>query len=333
MLAKEFYNETSDEFKTMAFLRRHRLLDEEQSVSPCHQCGGEMKDTRKRRRNGEFMPVLRCRNRGCQTFRSVRRGNAFFHFTDLNNKVNCNLSLCQILEIMFYFIEDLSYHQVKGLTGRGSEAICDWFNMCREVCSVIVSVQNRGQMIGTEEEPVQIDEARFAGRRKYNRGRMLQGDQAPNSTDSEAEVDNNRNHGRRIDGPWVFGLKKGSDCRYFYVPRRDRDTLQPIIQREVAEDSIIHSDEWPAYSNLNQLNFRHFTVNHQQNYVDPTTGTHTQAIERSWLDAKIRILKKMRGCNQKTFQSHLDYWCWRILRKEAPDLFLAFLGDVRAVYR
>ena len=145
MLAKEFYNETSDKFKTMAFLRRHRLLDEEQSVSPCHQCGGEMKDTRKRRRNGEFMPVLRCRNRGCQTFRSVRRGNAFFHFTDLNNKVNFELSLCQILEIMFYFIEDLSYHQVQGLTGRGSEAVCDWFNMCREVCSMIVSVQNRGQ--------------------------------------------------------------------------------------------------------------------------------------------------------------------------------------------
>ena len=96
---------------------------------------------------------------------------------------------------------------------------------------------------------------------------MLQGDRVPNSTDSEAEVDNNRNHGRRIGGPWVFGLKKGSDCRYFYVQRRDRATLQPIIQSEVAEGSIMHSDEWPAYGNLNQLNFRHFTVNHQQCYV------------------------------------------------------------------
>ncbi|XP_064117836.1 uncharacterized protein LOC135223295 [Macrobrachium nipponense] len=292
MLAKEFYNEISDESKTLALLRRYGLLDEEQSVSPCHRCSGEMKDTRKRLRNGEFMPVLRCRNRGCPTFRSVRKGNAFFHFTDLINKVNCKLSLCQILELMFYFIEDLSYHQVQGLTGRGTEAICDWFNMCREVCTVIVSVQNRGQMMGTEEEPVQIDEARFAGRRKYNRGRMLQGDQAPNSTDSDAEMNNNRNHGRRIDGRRVFVLKKGSDCRYFYVQRRDRETLQQIIQREVAEDSIIHSDEWPAYSNLNHLNFRHFTGNHQQNYVDPNTGAHTQATERSWLDAKVRILKK-----------------------------------------
>ena len=298
MLAKEFYSIISDESKTLEFLRRHGLLDEESSTSPCHRCGGEMKDSQKRKRNGEFMPVLRCKKRGCQTYRSVRKGNAFFHYTDLNNKVNCNLSLCQILELIFYFIQDLSYDLVNSLTGRGTEAICDWFNMCREVCTVIVSVQNRGQMIGTEEEPVQIDEARFAGRRKYNRGRLLEGDRAPNSSDSDAEVANNRNHGRRIDGPWVFGLKKGLDCRYFYVLRRDRATLIPLIQREVAQGSVIHSDEWPAYSNLNQLNYRHSTVNHQQNYVDPDTGAHTQAIERSWLDAKIRILKKMRGCNQ-----------------------------------
>ena len=32
-------------------------------------------------------------------------------------------------------------------------------------------------------------------------------------------------------------------------------------------------------------------------------GTHTQNIERSWLEAKIRILKKMRGVPMQTFQS------------------------------
>lgn len=131
----------------------------------------------------------------------------------------------------------------------------------------------------------------------------------------------------------MFGLKRGSECRYFYVQRRDRETLQPIIQREVAEGSIIHSDDWPAYSNLNQINFRHFSVNHQQYYVDPNTGAHTQGTERSWLDAKTRVLKNMRGSNQRTFQSHLDYFCWRMMRKEAPDIHLAFLADICDVYR
>jgi len=58
---------------------------------------------------------------------------------------------------------------------------------------------------------------------------------------------------------------------------------------------VIHSDEWPAYSNLNAMGYQHFTVNHQQHYVDPAAGAHTQAIERSWLDAKAMILKRMPG--------------------------------------
>ncbi len=333
MLAKDFYLEIADEVKAVTFLRRNGLLDEEEDAAPCHCCGEEMKNVDRRNRKGEIIPAFRCKNRRCQTYRSIRSGNVFFHFTDLNGRMNCKLQLCQILELIFYFIQDLSYESVNELTGRGSEAICDWFNLCREICSQIVSVTHRGKMVGTAEDPVQIDEARFAGRRKYNRGRMLQGDQAPDSTDSEVQVQNNRNHGRRIDGSWVFGLKKGNDCRYFYVEKRNRATLIPIIQREVAENSLIHSDEWPAYLVLNRLNYIHQTVNHQVHYVEPATGAHTQAIERSWLDSKIRILKKMRGVNAKTFQSHLDYYCWRQMRKSADDLFLAFLRDIYSIHR
>jgi hypothetical protein len=89
----------------------------------------------------------------------------------------------------------------------------------------------------------------------------------------------------------LIGLKQGSDCRYFYVQRRDRNTLLPIIQRECETGSVIYSDEWPAYGNLNAIGYSNFMVNHQENYVDPVTGVNTQAIGRSWLDAKIRILR------------------------------------------
>lgn len=292
-----------------------------------------MQEKRRRDRGGESRPVLRCPRKGCQVTRSVRRGNEFFHYTDMNNKLNSKLSLCDILELVFFFIEEIPMGNAAALTGKSPNTITDWYNMCREVCSVIVSCDRKGQMVGTIDSPIQIDEARFAGRRKYNRGRMLNGDEAAESEDSDAEVQNNRNHGRRIDGPWVFGMKKGSDCRYFLVERRDRATLVPIIQREAELGSVIHSDEWPAYGNLNQLGYQHHTVNHQQNYIDPVTGAHTQGIERSWLDAKIRILKKMRGVPRQHFQSHLDHYCWKLLRKEADDLFVAFLDDIRQVYR
>ena len=137
------------------------------------------------------------------------------------------------------------------------------------------SMRRRPQMLGTHTSPIQIDEARFAGRRKYNRGCILQGDYPPQEWDADVAVENQRNHGNRVDGPWVFGLKQNTDVRYFHVVRRDRNTLLPIIQRECAPGSVIHSDEWPAYATLNTLGFDHYTVNHQQVYVNPVTGAHT----------------------------------------------------------
>ena len=41
---------------------------------------------------------------------------------------------------------------------------------------------------------------------------------------------------------------------------------------------------------------------------NPMTGARTQSIERSWLDAKIKILKKMRDVPMTMFQSHLDHY-------------------------
>lgn len=37
--------------------------------------------------------------------------------------------------------------------------------------------------------------------------------------------------------------------------------------------------------------FRHLTVNHQINFVDPDTGAYTQNIERTWRDARSIIPK------------------------------------------
>ncbi|XP_068232212.1 uncharacterized protein [Palaemon carinicauda] len=321
------YNEET----AVAYLREKNLLDDPEVVAiNCDKCGSVMKNKR-RKVKGSFVPVMRCPVKGCQTFKSARTGNSFFHYSDLNNKTNCKLSLCQILDIVYFFVCETPIKYAEVITGRSHSTLVDWYNMCREVCTKIV--QQKGQMVGTTTEPIQIDEARFAGRRKYNRGRLLQGNLGPESTDSEAEIENNRNHGNRIDGPWVFGLKKGLDCRYFFVDRRDRNTLLPIIIRECAQGSVIHSDEWPAYGTLNSHGFLHSTVNHQRHYVDPNTGTHTQSIERSWLDAKIKILLTMRGTAIHMLQSHLDEYCYRMMRKESVDLYSDFLNDIREVYR
>ena len=178
MLLKEFYRRVILTEAPLAFLREHNLLDTVQEADPCHKCGSVMQEKGKCNRGGYFKPVLRCPRNGCQTTRSVHTGNQFFHYTDMNNKLHCNLSLCEILKLIIIFVLDIPMRTVTTLTGKSANTATDWFSMCREVCKSIISHQQRGKVVGTAENPIQIDEARFAGWRKYNRGRMLIGDNA-----------------------------------------------------------------------------------------------------------------------------------------------------------
>jgi hypothetical protein len=58
------------------------------------------------------------------------------------------------------------------------------------------------------------------------------------------------------------------------VQTKDAATIPPIIQRHVAPGSVVHSDQWRAYSQVAALPpvTAHHTVNHSINFVDPVTG-------------------------------------------------------------
>ena len=54
------------------------------------------------------------------------------------------------------------------------------------------------------------------------------------------------------------------------VEKRDADTF-PIIHQNVPIGTEIWSDEWHAYSRLNELGYVYKTVNHSRNFKDPVT--------------------------------------------------------------
>lgn len=115
---------------------------------------------------------------------------------------------------------------------------------------------------------------------------------------------------------WVFGLYDTSQTSALgymeIVQTRDAPTLLTIIQHHVAPGTVIHSDQWWAYCHVATLPpvASHYTVNYSINFVDPTTGVHTQHIESYWNRVIVK-LKRMRGCHIHKLPGYLKEFMWR----------------------
>ena len=114
---------------------------------------------------------------------------------------------------------------------------------------------------------------------------------------------------------WVFGMADTSETPALGVMRAVPDctavTLLPITQQHVHPGTIVWSDEWAAYQRAQQLNAvsQHDSVNHSINFVDPSTGVHTQNIESYWNRVKTKF-KHMKGVHETMLASYLDEFMW-----------------------
>lgn len=117
------------------------------------------------------------------------------------------------------------------------------------------------------------------------------------------------------------------EIRMFVVKRRDEATLIPIIKKNILTGSEIVSDEWRAYSKIKKNGYKHFTVNHSKNFVDPNSGKHTQLIECLWGIAKNKIMRSMKGTSQANLPGYLaEIWYRSIIPKEPSTVFKNILN-------
>ncbi|GAA49254.1 hypothetical protein CLF_102765 [Clonorchis sinensis] len=58
------------------------------------------------------------------------------------------------------------------------------------------------------------------------------------------------------------------------------------------------------------VKYTHETLNHTENFVDPTTGAHTQTIESLWHVYKMHN-KRQRGTQRSLVESFLCEFVWR----------------------
>lgn len=169
----------------------------------------------------------------------------------------------------------------------GKNTTVDWNHYMREVIADHL-IRRRGDKIGGEGRIVEIGESLFS-KRKNNAGRVLL-------------------------QQWIFGriCRETGQCFLVQVPDRKATTLLAAIEENIADGSLIYSDSWQGYNtnDIREAGFDHFQVNHSYNLVDPTTGVHTQTVERMWGSAKWRK-KKHRGTARLHLESYLAEFMWR----------------------
>lgn len=200
---------------------------------------------------------LRCGRANCRKYHSIFKEQIF---------KNIKIPFLDVILIIKYF-----------LSGCRSKSLVEIFRINKKTIYKIIRKLGllikdfyTFEKIGGQNIKVEIDESKF-GKRKYNRGHS-------------------------VEGVWVFGMVEKTPMRKIRlipVLNRNADTLTRLLNMNVERGSIIQSDQWRGYNNINEY-FTHNTVNHSLNFVNPLDGTHTNTIEGCWSAIKNFIPKKYR---------------------------------------
>lgn len=287
-----FFDAIVDEESAIVWCKRFGLLNTEMYCNAGHRCTWQ---TSPMSPHGNDQFHWKCSGKSHRSRISMRK-DSFFE--------KSHLRIRTILRILYYWSRDTPLQSIVHETEVSQHTVIDWLNFIREVCGL--HLINNPRQIGGPGRIVSIDESKFF-HRKYNRGRYR-------------------------DGKWVFGgidVEDPSRCFLVPVERRDRSTLEPLVIQHVAVGSIIWSDEWRAYSELNSLGYSHYTVNHSEHFVCPISLVHTNHIENMWMRAKKKF-RRMHGTTHTLFDSYLEEWLW--FQRHPTRRFQAIINSIREEY-
>jgi hypothetical protein len=217
-----------------------------------------------------------------------------------------NLSIRDIIFVLYEWVVCTSVEKTAFELGLSVPTVILWFKTFRETANWFVE-QRVDRQIGGQGEIVEVDECQI-GRRKHHRGRQ------PNEV-------------------WFFGaiVRDAIPEQLVIQPvrKRDRSTLEAIIQSRIHVLSRIVSDGWGGYSGLRELGLEHSVVNHSENFVSPTDPTvHTQNIENLWRCLR-RFLNSRTAYSRKELASYVQEF---IFRKTFVNHFETIISALEAKY-
>lgn len=285
------YNEVLNKKEAIKFLQKYEILHNERICKNNHKMSLCLSEKEDR---------WRCNKKECRNQIQLK-ADTWLEGTHLKyNQI--------IMFIYSWAFEQTSIKYCQRELGIGSiESIVDWNNYLREVCTL--KLIKNPIFIGGLHKTVEIDESLFV-RRKYNVGHM-------------------------VNQQWVFGAicNETKECFLLPIINRSEDTLLNIIKKYILPYSTIISDKWKGYNNITNIKdryYKHITVNHSKNFVDPISGGCTNTIESLWGKAKIRN-KKQWGTHKAMLNSYLCEFIWRQKNKN-NNPFLEIMKDISKTF-
>jgi len=214
----------------------------------CKKCGDSMEMVETNCSDG-FRWL--CKKNRCGRYNiSVRKGSVF-------NGIKSPLKI--IISICYEWCQETTYKQIMRQLKIKNKLLNTVINIIRKKLLNI-----KTQKIGGKNHVVEIDESAIS-KRKYNVGRVCK-------------------------TFWCVGGIDRETKKFFFeiVQSRTSAKLLAIIKNNVEEGTTIITDGWKGYLGIDKNNYKHYSVNHKENFVNPLNKEiHTQNIEILW-----RWLKK-----------------------------------------
>lgn len=331
-----------DEAMCVKYLQERQLLprNDDRNCSRIRdgvKCDGILKvcerKSRKRNSDGSFKKIVtfKCNKKGCQTYQSIRKENPFFTYTDLNGRCNSQLSLTEIIELVWFWVHRIPVNQVAQFTRRAKKTIVDWYDLCRDV---VVDKYSKRTKMGGPGCVIQLYETPFQEKKKC----LSKGGEAHSI---------GRDKGGGGDAAFAIRDKKEKQTvslftlcwwrdgclekRFFIVRNHDLASLLPIIQEEVEVGSTIYSGRLSADVYLNDYGYFDCKVDHRQHFIDPSVQAKTQTEEILWqITNSTCHIRSNNG--YQLLSRHLTEEWWRSVHPNNDTIFDDYLKDMRTTF-
>ncbi len=123
---------------------------------------------------------------------------------------------------------------------------------------------------------------------------------------------------------------KPGRVRYFHIPNGKQATINPIIDKHVADVEAIYTDAATVYDfSINEDHReKHAAVNHSIQWVVPGTRVHTNTVENSFSLLKRGLIGSFHRVSIKHLHRYLTEFEYRFNARKAADRFSVTLANM-----